>query len=85
LRWIEEAEERAVLAPALFERATPLSWCRAARQFVCRQFNWLLQGSGLALRSPRLPTPPAPPVPVARPAPRDGGRYPEDDGYSSCW
>jgi len=84
VRWIEQKEERQVVATALFERAPKAPWSTMAEETAAQ---WLPRlGSWLATRHPMgWAVPQAQPALIRRPADRPLARARADDGYSCDW
>lgn len=84
IRWIEQAEERQVLATARFERAPKAPWSSMAGDAASQ---WLPRlGSWLAARHPMgCPVPQLQPALIRRPAGRPERCRGDDEGYSCNW
>jgi hypothetical protein len=84
IRWIEQAEERQVIAAALIEREPSPTWSGMARdaaaQWLPRLGSWLaaLHPMGWAASQ-------AQPALIGRPAHLPGSPSRDDDGYSCDW
>jgi hypothetical protein len=84
IRWIEQAEERQVIAAALIERTPSPPWSDTAREAAAQWMPRL--GSWLAARHPMgWAVPQAQPALIRRPARRPGSPSRDDDGYSCDW
>ena len=84
VRWIEQREERQVIATALFERTPKAPWSTTAE---AAPSQWLPRlGSWLAARHPMgCAVPQMQPALIRRPAGRPAARSRADDGYSCDW
>jgi hypothetical protein len=84
VRWIEQAEERQVIAAARLERSPRPPWSEvaadAATQWLPRLGEWLAARHPVGWAAPQVQ-----PAPIPRQASRRDGRRGDADGYRCDW